>query len=207
MIHFYGGLHWAYAARAWLGIFAMQTDGRAMLRHELTFYRQTPESAAKQILAFLKAHGIPRLVDCVAQPEIFPKTKQSRGETVSETFRACGLILSPGDKDRVNGWARIRSWLDVREFRDDDREVPRVYEAPSLTFHTSCAYFLDTFLTLVSDKKKPDDIEETTDEYPANGLRYFVMSRPLPPTRIVRQLPEDAIGHEVEAIRRSLRRR
>lgn len=207
MIQWYGGLHWAYAARAWLGLFAMQSDGRAMLRYELTFFRQTPEVATKQILAFLKAHGIPRLVDCVAQPEIFPKSKFARGETVSETFRARGLQLSPGDKDRVNGWARIRSWLDVREFRDENGEVPRVYEAPSLTFHTSCTYFLDTFLTLVSDRKKPDDVEESPDEFPANGLRYFVMSRPLPPTQIVRTLPEGAIGHEIDAIRRSLRRR
>lgn len=207
MIQWYGGLHWAYAARAWLGLFAMQSDGRALLRHELTFFRQTPEVAAKVMTAFLKTHGIPRLVDTIAQPEIFPKNKQARGETVSETFRTHGIYLSPGDKDRVNGWARIRSWLDVREFRDDSGEVPKKYAAASLTIHASCTYFLDTFLTLVSDRKKPDDVEECTDEFPANGLRYFVMSRPLPPTQIVKRLPEGAIGHEIEELRRAARRR
>lgn len=207
MVQWYAGMHWAYAARAWIGFFAMQSDGRAMLRHELTFIRTTPEVAAREILEFLRVRGIPRLIDCVAQPSIFPAGPKARGETVSETFRARGIYLSPGDKDRVNGWARIRSWLAVREFRDDDHEVPKIYAAPSLTIHPSCTYFLDTFLTLISDKTNQDDVEETPDEFPANGLRYFVMSRPLPPTQIVRQLPEDAIGHEIDAIRRSLRRR
>jgi hypothetical protein len=206
MVHWYGAMHWAYAARGWMGFLAVQSDGRALLRHELTFFRRTPDVAAKEIHAFLKAKGIPRLIDVIGQPEIFPKTKQSRGETVSETFRARGIQMTPGDKDRVNGWARIRAWLDVRTFRDEDREVPLIFDAPSLQVHADCTYFLDTFLTLVSDKTHPDDIEETTDEYPAAGLRYWVMARPLPPTKIVKTLPPDAIGHEINAIRRGLRR-
>jgi len=205
MIHHYGALHWSYAARGWMGFIAVQTDGRAVLRHELTFYKTTPDVAATRIHAFLKEKGIPRLIDVIAQPEIFPKTKTSRGETVSETFRARGLHMTPGDKDRVNGWARIRAWLDVRTFRDDDREVPRIFDAPSLQVHADCVYFLDTFLTLVSDAKQPDDIDSTTDEYPAAALRYWVMARPLPPTKIVKTLPPDAIGHEIDAIRRGLR--
>jgi hypothetical protein len=206
MVHWYGAMHWAYAARGWLGLVAVQTDGRALLRHEMTFFRKTPDVAAKEIHAFLKTKGIPRLIDVIGQPEIFPKTKQARGETVSETFRARGIQMTAGDKDRVNGWARIRAWLDVRQFRDDDREVPLIYNAPSLQVHADCSYFLETFLTLVSDKAHPDDIEETTDEYPAAALRYFVMARPLPPTKIVKTLPPDAIGHEIEALRRGLRR-
>lgn len=206
-INFYGTIHYAYASRGWFGIIAVQSDGRALLRHELTFYKKTPDVVALQIHALLREKGIPRLVDCIAQPEIFPKTKTARGETVSETFRARGLNLTPGDKDRVNGWARIRAWLDVREFRDEDREVPLVYQAPSLQVHRDCAYFLDTFLTLVSDKDHADDIAETPDEFPACALRYWVMARPLPPTKIVKKLPEGAIGHEIDEIRRGLRRR
>lgn len=189
-----------------MGFIAVQSDGRAMLRHELTFFKKTPQVAAKEIHAFMQKQGIPKLVDCIAQPEIFPLTKKSRGETVSETFRACGIHMSAGDKDRPNGWARIRAWLDVREFRDDDREVPLVFEAPSITFHRDCRYFLDTFLQLVSDKDHPDDIDATTDEYPACALRYWVMARPLPPTRIVKTLPLGAIGHEINDLRRGLRR-
>jgi len=206
MIHWYGAMHWAYAARGWMGFIAVQSDGRAMLRWELTFYKKTPDVAAREIHAFMKDKGITRLIDCIAQPELFPKTKTARGETVSETFRARGLHMTAGDKDRPNGWARIRAWLDVREFRDEDREVPLVFEAPSITFHADCRYFLDTFLTLVSDKDHPDDIDATTDEYPACAIRYWVMARPLPPTRIVKTLPEGAIGHEIDALRRGLRR-
>jgi hypothetical protein len=206
MVAWYGAIFWSYSAKGWMGFIAVQTDGRAMLRHELLFYKQTPATAAGRIHAFMKEKGIPRLVDCIAQPEIFPKTKQARGETVSETFRAHGIHMTPGDKDRVNGWARFRAWLDVRTFRDDDREVPLVYDAPSLQVHADCVYFLDTALTLVSDKNHPDDIEETTDEYPASAVRFWVMSRPLPPQKIVKTLPPGAIGHEIDAIRRGLRR-
>lgn len=207
MINWYGALFWSYSARGWMGFIAIRTDGRALLRHELTFLKKTPQVAAREILAFQQKQGILRLVDCIAQPEIFPLTKKSRGETVSETFRACGINMTPGDKDRVNGWSRTRAWLDVREFRDDDREVPLVYSAASLQVHRDCRYFLDTFLTLVSDKDHPDDIESTTDEYPACALRYWVMARPLPPTKIIKTLPEGAIGHEINEIRRGLRRR
>jgi len=206
MLNWFAALHWAYSARGWIGYIAVQSDGRAMLRFEQTFYKKTPQVAAKEIHAFMRQHGIARLVDCIAQPEIFPATKKARGETVSETFRLAGLHMTAGDKDRTNGWARIRAWMDVREFRDEDREVPLVFEAPSITFHADCKFFLDTFLQLVSDKDHPDDIDATTDEYPACALRYWVMSRPLPPSKIVKTLPEGAIGHEINELRRGLRR-
>jgi hypothetical protein len=205
IVNWYGGLHWTYVERAWLGYFAMREDGRVILRYEQTWYKKTPKTAAADIQRFMREKGIPKLLDCVAQPDLFPKNPHARGETVSETFRTHGIVLTPGDDDRVNGWARIRSWMEIRTFSDEDKEVPVKFDAPSITFHPDCPYFLDTFLTLISDKKIADDIEDTPDMYPANGLRYFVMARPLPPTKIVRQLPPDAIGHEIDALRRGLR--
>jgi hypothetical protein len=190
-----GGMHWSESSRAWLGFFRTLTDGRVLCRHEMTWLRATPENAARDIKAFCRERTI-ALSFVVAQPALFP-TKQSRGETVSETFSRNGVPMVKGDSDRINGWSRMRSWLHPKPMADGT-------ESPSLLIHADCTYLLRTLPVLVMNSDNPDDVDETPEEFPANGVRYFVMSRPMPNKTTPAELPEGAIGHELRSLRAEL---
>ena len=172
MIAWGAGMRWSQSATAWLGFFAAMTDGRVMLRHELTFIGESPEMVAPQIVAACAEWKI-QVPIVLAQPEIFP-APDGHGETISETFRRHGVPMRAADDDRINGWSRVRSWLQPRRHGDQLQ--------PSLVIHDDCLYFRRIFPTLVQDPKEPDDVLETPDEYPATALRFYLMSRPLPAT-------------------------
>lgn len=188
----FGGLHWSFTNRAWCGLFVPLSDQRVLIRHELTWIRTTPEMAAKELKAFCASKNY-QLGYVVADPHLFPKPK-GLGETVSETFSRSGIPMLKGDADRINGWSRVRSWLQPATMLDGSL-------SPSLLIHADCKYLIRTLPTLVSATENPDDVDETPDEYPAKGVLYYVMSRPMPKLMDTPALPPDAIGHWVNELR------
>ena len=189
------GMHWSASSDAWCGLFHALPDGRVLLRHELTWLRTVPEVAALELRAFVKEQKI-TLAYVVADPKLFPK-KKAKGETVSETFSRAGLPMMKGDDDPINGWSRVRSWLQPMARRD----LP---PSPSLLIHSDCAYLIRTLPTLVSASENEDIVDDTPDSYPARGVMYYVMSRPMPTKDAVVELPKGAIGHELRELRAEL---
>ncbi len=183
-------MFWSYSARAWCGIFAHLPNGRAIVRYELSWITTTPERAAKELNELLKSKTID-LSYLVAQPEIFPK-KGEHGETVSETFSNLGLPMWRGHDNSPAGYQRLRSWLDV------------VDGAPMLTIHRDCKQLIRTLPTLVSATSDPDDIDLVPDAYPAKACSFWAMSRPSAALVDEPELPEGAIGHDVDALRAEL---
>ena len=167
------GLRWSEVERAWLGLFATLPGGRVILRHELTWWRISPEDAAADLLAFLAAKQITLSTPIYANHELFPGRDDEPGETISQTFGRAGVRLTPGSRDRLNGWSRLRSWLRVRTWPDGGT-------GPALVIHPDCLRFLKTLPTLVQDKGNPEDFEDTPAAYPAHAARYFVMGRVSP---------------------------
>jgi hypothetical protein len=168
------GLRWAFGARAWMGFFVSLTDGRLLLRHELTWIHTTEQQASADIKRAMKEWRIPNLRGGVlANDDLWPDTPKSTGESRAETFMGCGIPLRRGSKDRLNQFARLRSWLEVVERKDAE-------PSPSLLIHPACKYFLRTLPVLVSSSLNVDDVAECPEEYPAVGASLYVMSRPLP---------------------------
>lgn len=194
------GMHWTFSRRAWCGFFRTLDDGRIHLRHEVIFTKLTPEQTATRVLRAAQDAGV-TLSYVVAQASLWP-TDTTVGETVSETLSRYGLPMQPSADDAVNGWALVRAWLQVRDWRPFG---PTPLLAPTLTIHPSCREILKTLPTLVSDPKHPDDIEDTDDAIPAQGLRYFAMSRPLPRPAETPDLRPDQVGHAVREIRAAAR--
>jgi hypothetical protein len=184
-------MHWSESARGWLGLFASLSDGRMMLRHELTFRRTSPEDVADLVVRFCATRALtPPLI--FAQPDIFPK-KDARGETIAGVFRGKGIPLCVGDDDLVNGLSRIRSWLKLRTQADGRL-------APSLVIHRDCTHAIRTLPTLVQVEGHPDEIDPLLQEaYPANGIRFYLMSRPMPAVNV--ELPEPGEGTWGHALR------
>lgn len=189
-------MRWSYTSRAWIGFFAQLPDGRAYLRYELAFREKSPEQAAVIIKAKQREWNIEPMY-VAANPELWPEKKNSRGESISETFLRAGIRVIKGSGDRVNRWSRVRSWLDVKTWQNGE-------QSPSLVIHPSCVVLLRTLPTLVSAKTDPDDIDATPDEYPAEGVGHYAMSRPMPSPDEEPELPVGAIGHSLRQLRESL---
>ncbi len=190
MIQIAGALRWSYGARAWFGDFRVLDDGRIWLRHELTWFNQPPEVAARDIISAQTEWKAP-FDYIVANPEIFPKADEY-GETISETFRRAGVPIRRGTDDRVAAFSRLRSWLSTPHG-----------DGQSFLVHPSCSYFLRTIPTLLAAKTNPDDVESVPEEYPALAAALFVMSRPMPGDEDTPLYPEGAIGYDVDEMRRA----
>ncbi len=196
-------MRWSHTEIGWMGFFRSLADGRVYLRHEITFKGLSPERAAKDITSKMREWKIERLTYIAAQPELWPKAGET-GETVRETFSRAGLPMLRGSGDRRNRWSRLRSWLDMREWKtgETDRDgKPTTFQSPSLLIHPECVRLIRTLPTLVADTSDPDDVDETPEEYPAAGVSFYAMSRPLPFQAEGPILPDGAVGHLVNEMR------
>jgi hypothetical protein len=193
-------MFWSATAPAWCGFFANMKDGRVLCRHELNWFGEVPEQAAQDIKDAMKRWDITRFTGVVANPELWPKKKQA-GQTVSETFSRFGIAIRKGNDDRINGWSRVRSWMLVKEWPGDDGEK---FASPSLIIHPECAQLVRTFPTLIASATHPDDVSPCIEEYPASGVRFYAMSRPAPTPHPILELPEGAIGRELQSLREEL---
>lgn len=192
-----GGMRWSETEHGWLGLFKSLADGRVQCRYEMAFHDLSPEAAAVLVRGQLKEWGIHALSYVAANPELWPKDGEI-GESIAETFSRSGLPMMRGSKDRINRWSRVRSWLDVRTWKRSDGSE---FQSPSLVIHPDCSRLIRTLPTLIADSSNPDDVEETPDEYPAAGVSYYAMSRPLPFSMAEPELPPEAVGHLVNELR------
>jgi hypothetical protein len=152
------------AAILWIAMF----DGHAYVRHEWEPVRVLNSDQAKEIVKRTKGYGIGRVRNTVADTSLW-SPEADTGESAAETFRRYGIPLEQADKDRVNGWKRLREWL---------AEAPD--GKPWLMVHPDCRYLARTIPSLLSDVGKPEDVDTDGEDHAADALRYFVMSRPSP---------------------------
>lgn len=199
-----GGLHWAFAQRAWCGLFQQFADGLVVCRHELTWFNAVPEDAAAELLELLKAKHIERLQFLALDPKMFPRVEDSgrraRVQTVSMTFSDAGLPVKRGHEDWPAAWQRVRAWL-VPRARANGQTVPL------LRVHKDCEYLIRTLPVVVASETDPDIAEDTEESIPARALSYYVMARPAPRAPLEPGLPPYAIGHEVQKLRDEIRAR
>jgi hypothetical protein len=197
------GLHWAFAQRAWCGLFCQYPDGLVVCRHELTWLYSVPEDAALELLALMKTHQIDRLQFLAMDPKMFPRTddsgRKARVQTVSMTFGDAGLPVKRGHEDWPAAWQRVRAWLVPR---------PRANGAkvPTLRVHEACEYLIRTLPVVIASDLDPDQAEDSEESIPARALSYYVMARPMPVQIAPPAMPPDAIGHEVQKLRDAIER-
>lgn len=145
-------------------------DGKYIVEDEYVFAETSIKDVAAEYHRRNRVRGVStRWV--IANPLVFKRG----GENISETFLRHDVMLLPANDDRVNGWMRVRAWLD-----NDDDGIPflRVVAA-------NCPYLCSTLPSLVSDPLRTDDILPKQEENAADALRFAAMSRPYPTTKDV----------------------
>lgn len=149
-------------------------DGGAYREDEYIFNRTTAFEVGREIGRRCKDRGLTKLQYLVFDTAMeIPNndTGESTIESVRRGIRAAGVSLAtrPADKDRINGWQRLRHWLGLR---------PDGH--PWLQSSPACGYFNRTLPSLTSDSARPEDVDTDGDDHAADETRYFVMSRPTP---------------------------
>lgn len=166
-------MDWGFVKPGSVGWWVLH-DGKVYREEEYIFSRTTAFEVGREIARRCQARGLRRvkyLVFDTAMEIPNNDTGESTIESVRRGMRKGGLSVAtrPADKDRINGWQRLRHWL---------RASPD--GSPWLQSSPLCTYFNRTMPSLVSDDHRPEDIDTDGEDHAADEARYFVMSRPTP---------------------------
>lgn len=93
------------------------------------------------------------------------------GESYAATFARAGLSVWCDDTDPIQGWGRVRHWL---QMAPDG--------SPWLLIHPRCQFAIRTLASLVEDKDNPEDIDAGQEDQAAHAVRLGLMARPSPRT-------------------------
>lgn len=102
----------------------------------------------------------------VADPAIFAA---DGGESIASVAAKKGIYFSPGDHQRIAGWAQLHERLAF-----DDRGRPRMY------IFKTCRDFIRTVPALVYDESRVEDVDTSLEDHIADETRYFCMMNPVP---------------------------
>jgi phage terminase large subunit len=149
-------------------------SGRLYREDEYVFTRTTAFEVGREIARRCKARGLQKIKYLVYDTAMeIPQndTGEATIETVRRGIRAEKLAIGtrPADKDRINGWQRLRHW-----FRLAPDGQPWLMASPH------CGYFARTIPSLVSDETKPEDVDTDGEDHAGDEARYLAMSMPLP---------------------------
>jgi hypothetical protein len=160
---------WGYMAPG-VALFILLTDeGRALVLREYVFRMTVAADVAKEIVRMARELGWDH-PHGVGDTDL-DKPGTDTGESPLETFARMGINLTAADKDRENGWQRLRHWL---------RDAPD--GLPWLQVSEDCPYTIRTIPAMVMDEKFPEDIGSGQEDHAVDPLRYFAMFRPIPMT-------------------------
>ncbi len=160
------GVDWGFV-KPGICLWAVPIDGKLYIEDEYVFSRTIASDVAREIRRRSQARGI-RVKMTVGDTAMWTPDAQT-GESIAETFARHGVPMIQSDKERINGWNRLRHWL-----------RPSPDGTPWLTVSPNCAYLSRTVPAQVSDEHTPEDIDTDGEDHAVDALRYLVMSRPAP---------------------------
>jgi len=113
-----------------------------------------------------------RLDDMVADPAIWAALG---GVSIGEQMMSEGCFFRRADNKRISGWQQVRQRLKGGD------GIPMLY------MFSTCTALLRTLPAMQHDKKKPEDLDTTSEDHAIDTLRYGLMARAYV---IERKLPE-----------------
>lgn len=180
-----GGFDWGFDPDPWvLLLAAFDQHGRPHFAIERTGTLQTPREVAETMHAALPkewrgSDGI--LVRC--DPSTNKRTPHSQGVTImaeiNDRLAELGspLTLVSGNNDRINGWMRVRTYLDPRRPRPEGGVGPFcVIAKPDERTGYGCPTLMRTIAAARHHPNRPGDMA-AGDDHPLDAMRYLLMAR------------------------------
>lgn len=169
----YLSMDWGFVKPGIVGWWVFH-DGKLYREDEYVFTRTTAFEVGREIGRRCTSRGLTKIRSLVYDTAMqIPQndTGESTIDSVRRGMRKAGLAIGvrPADKDRLNGWQRLRHW-----FRLSPDGTPWLMSSPL------CTYFNRTIPSLVSDDTKPEDVDTNGEDHAGDETRYLVMSMPIP---------------------------
>ena len=183
------GMDWGFVKPGVCGWWVITPEGKLYREAEYVFTRTTAFEVGKEVARRTKDLGLTKvkyLVFDTAMEIPQADTGESTIGSVRRGLTAGGLSIATrqADKDRINGWQRVRHWLGLAPDG-----------TPWLQSSVACPYFNRTLPALVSDETKPEDVDTNGEDHAADETRYVLMSMPMPGTsRATPPLKEWSLG-------------
>ena len=163
----YAGIDWGYIRPGCCIWMAVTPEGRMYVFDEYTFKQTITTTVAKEIKRRSAEWGVKPVY--VADTQMWGGQDQT-GEDLRETFGRCGVGLTQANKDRVNGWQRMRAWLALAP---DGK--------PWMQVHPRCVALARAIPALIQDKNRPEDVDTDSDhDHWPEAVRYVCSARPAP---------------------------
>jgi hypothetical protein len=173
-------MDWGYAkpyAIVWL---AVSNDGRVILYREKYGCTNEPNTGLKQDPGLVAStawndsvgEGVTTMI---ADPACWSTVDGSA--TIAQKFESVGWTMIKADNSRVNGLMRLHELMQTTSH--DGR--------PMLLVFNTCNAFIRTVPALVSDPKKPEDVDTTMEDHLYDALRYGCMSPQAINPRMIRK--------------------
>jgi hypothetical protein len=162
----YCGIDWGYIRPGCCLWMAVTPEGRMYVFDEYTFKQTIVTTVAQEIKRRSREWGVKPIY--VADTQMWGGQDQT-GEDMRETFGRMGVGLVQANKDRVNGWQRVRAWL--RNAPDGE---------PWAQVHPRCVALARTVPSLQQDGTNPEDVDTDGDDHWAEAWRYVCSARPAP---------------------------
>lgn len=177
----YRSFDWGYHRPFSVGWWAVDYDG--VIYRILEYYgcdgnancgmEMPPNKVFKEIYRIEHEHPFlsGKKIQGVADPAIWDA---ETGVSIAETGEKYGIYFEKGDHKRIPGWLQMHYRLSFDE-----------YGYPKMYIFNTCKDFIRTIPLLVYDEKKIEDLNTEGEDHIADETRYFCMSRPIEPRKII----------------------
>jgi hypothetical protein len=184
------GLDWGYMTDEGVCLWAVYADdGHLYIEDEYVFNgkhrdRYIAKEVAEQIVQRNRKYGL-QVRKTWCDPKMGERTGHESVETVMSTFAKHGVPCVMGERDRENGWARLRAWL--RNHPDG---------TPFLRINRErCPYLIRTFSELSVDDHNDHDLDTDGPDHATDALRFLVSGLKAPVEESARLvLPPESVG-------------
>lgn len=125
-------------------------EGRLFFVDEYSLAQNTTEENALNIKSLLRRHNLePPDLDFIAAGRDCFSNKED-GTTIADGYEANGIILSPAEIDRVNGWSRMAELLG-----DPEKGIK-----PKMFIHRNCKNLIAQIPLAQHHETRPEDVEK-----------------------------------------------
>jgi phage terminase large subunit len=176
----YRSFDWGYGKPYSVGYHALSNDNVAYRIAEIYGWNgranegchETNKQICDRIAAFERTHPYlaGKRIRGVADPSCWTK---NGGISFAEEAEKHSLWFEKGNNDRIPGWMQVRERM-----RFDENGKAMLY------FFNTCTAMIRCMPLMMYDKHYVEDLDSTLEDHCLDELRYFAMSRPIPPRNI-----------------------
>lgn len=150
---------------------AIGPDNQIWIYREFYRNRMTDSEYAQTVNSLSVYHdGTPERIEyTVGDPISFWVKIPETGVERWETYALNGIPIIKGDNARINGWSRVREYLQLREYQGG--------LSPWVHISKDCPNLIRTLPDLIHHERKVEDIADGMEDHAPDTLRLMLQSR------------------------------